>query len=109
MTLSPVSSCSTSSMMQEDVLMLCLLSLDSFTDLVHDSMTIFLCCVFHSSHKTTLIRRIKVRMDRQINNGVVEEDTVAVLQEVLGERQLHPPDKRQSLEAGCFNGFSAEI
>ena len=85
-------------MMQEDVLVL-----------VHDSMTIFLCCVFHSSHKTTLIRRIKVRMDRQINNGVVEEDVMAVLQEVLGERQLHPPDKRQSLEAGRFSGFSAEI
>ena len=109
MTLSPVSSCSTSSMTQEDVLMLCLLSLDSFTDLVHDSMTIFLCWVFHSSHKTTLIRRIKVRMDRQINNRVVEEDVVAVLQEVLGERQLHPPDKMQSLDAGRFSGFSAEI
>ena len=48
-------------------------------------------------------------MDRHINNGVVEEDVVAVLQEVLGERQLHPPDKRQSLEAGRFSGFSAEI
>ena len=109
MTLSPVSSCSYSSMMQEDVLMLCLLSLDSFTDLVHDSMTIFLCCVFHSSHKTTLISRIQVRMERQINNGVEEEDMVEVLQEVLGERQLHPPDKRQSLEAGPFSGFSAKI
>ena len=99
---------STSSKMQEEVLMECLLSLDPFMDLVHFSVTIFLWWVFHSSHKITLISRIKVRMVRLTNKGV-EKDMVEELQELLTETQLHPPDKRQSWEAGFFRGFSAKI
>ena len=47
-------------------------------------------------------------MAKMTSKGVVEMDMVAVLQELLMERQLHPPDKRQSFEAGIFRGFSAE-
>ena len=47
-------------------------------------------------------------MVRLTNKGV-EKDMVEELQELLTETQLHPPDKRQSWEAGFFRGFSAKI